>query len=96
MKLYTEEQVRKAWNTAFSDALRIDEEDYKPTFYGEFINGLTPIELPSDDDDMLKIAPSDTANPYEIGFIYGFDHGAKCVINYIKEQYNTEHIKKIK
>jgi hypothetical protein len=50
MKLYTEEQLMKTWNTAFSEALKLDEEDYMPTFYGEFINGLTPIELPSDEE----------------------------------------------
>ena len=50
MKLYTEEQLMKTWNTAFTEALKLDEEDYMPTFYGEFIKQLTPIELPSDEE----------------------------------------------
>ena len=50
MKLYTEEQVRQAWNAAYIDALSIDEEDYKPNFYDNFIKTITPIELPRDDE----------------------------------------------
>ena len=50
MKLYTEEQVRKAWNTAYVDALALDNEDYKPIFYDDFIASLTPIQLPSDEE----------------------------------------------
>jgi hypothetical protein len=82
MKLYTEEQVREV-------IMSIDTSIYiSDSYIDSKIEQLKPIELPNDDDDMLKIAPSDTANSYEIGFIYGFEHGAKCVINYIKEQYN--------
>ena len=51
MKLYTEEQVRQAWNTAYIDALALDEDDYKPNFYDDFIKTITPIELPSDDEN---------------------------------------------
>ena len=50
MKLYTEEQVRKAWNTAYADALSLDDENYKPKFYSDFIASLTPIQLPSDEE----------------------------------------------
>ena len=49
-KLYTEEQLRKAWNTAYVDALALDNEDYKPIFYDDFIASLTPIELPTDEE----------------------------------------------
>ena len=49
-KLYTEEQLRKAWNTAYVDALALDNEDYKPIFYGDFIASLTPIQLPTDEE----------------------------------------------
>ena len=49
-KLYTEEQVRKAWNTAYADALSLDNENYEPEFYSDFIASLTPIELPSDEE----------------------------------------------
>lgn len=49
-KLYTEEQVRKAWNTAYVDALSLDNKYYKPTFYDDFIASLTPIQLPTDEE----------------------------------------------
>lgn len=49
-KLYTEEQLRKAWNTAYVDALALDNEDYKPIFYNDFIASLTPIQLPTDEE----------------------------------------------
>ena len=49
-KLYTEEQIRKAWNTAYVDALALDNEDYKPIFYDDFIASLTPIELPTNEE----------------------------------------------
>ena len=53
-KLYTEEQVRQAWNAAYIDALALDEDDYKPNFYDDFIKTITPIELPSDEEIELK------------------------------------------
>lgn len=81
MKLYTKEQVRKAWNTAFTEALRIDEEDYNPTFYGEFMNDLTPIELPSDGE--IIIARNEVNG---VLHKFGFRLGAKWVIEQIKEQ----------
>jgi len=49
-KLYTEEQIMKAWTTAYIDALALDNEDYKPIFYDDFIASLTPIELPADEE----------------------------------------------
>jgi len=61
MKLYTEEQVRQAWSTAYIDALAIDEEDYKPNFYDDFIKTITPIELPSNEKIESKLS---RANPY--------------------------------
>ena len=79
MKLYTEEQVRKAWNTAHIDALKMDEEDYEPKFYDEFIASLTPIELPSDEEIekqfTIGIAPQ-TSYPHMI-------EGAKWMRNKI-------------
>ena len=54
-KLYTEEQVRKAWNTAYVDALALDNEDYKPTFYDDFIASLTPIQLPTMHKEEIKM-----------------------------------------
>jgi hypothetical protein len=37
---YTEEDMLKCWNTAFTDAVNIDSETYKPIFYSDFINSL--------------------------------------------------------
>ncbi len=39
-KKYTEEDMLKCWNTAFTDAMNIDSETYKPIFYSDFINSL--------------------------------------------------------
>jgi hypothetical protein len=40
VKKYTEEDMLKCWNTAFTDAMNIDSETYKPIFYSDFINSL--------------------------------------------------------
>ena len=37
---YSEEDMLKCWNTAFTDAMNIDSETYKPIFYSDFINSL--------------------------------------------------------
>jgi hypothetical protein len=50
IKLYTEEQVREAWNTAFMQGMSIDSEIYEPVFFEDFLKELTPIELPSDEE----------------------------------------------
>ncbi len=39
-KKYTEEDMLNCWNTAFTDAMNIDSETYKPIFYSDFINSL--------------------------------------------------------
>lgn len=41
-KKYTEEDLRKAWNAAYIDAMSIDEETYKPLFFEDFIQSLQP------------------------------------------------------
>ena len=41
-KKYTEEDMRKAWNAAYIDAMSIDEETYKPLFFDDFIQSLHP------------------------------------------------------
>lgn len=76
-KLYTEEQVRKAWNTAYVDALSLDNEDYKPIFYDDFIASLTPIELPTDEEI------GDEAMECEWG-VHPFKLGAKWMRDKIK------------
>jgi hypothetical protein len=37
-RMYSEEDMMKCWNAAYMDALSIDEENYKPLFFSEFIN----------------------------------------------------------
>lgn len=37
---YTKEDIRKAWNAAYIDAMSIDEETYKPLFFEDFIQSL--------------------------------------------------------
>jgi hypothetical protein len=82
MKLYTEDEVRRI---------------IKIAFWQDFENGTTEediiakahsINLPSD-DDIDKATPSDTNTSYHIGFMYGFEDGAKWVINYINQQKDT-------
>ena len=61
---YTEEDMRNAWNAAFTDALAIDEDTYEPLFFENFIKSLhqyptefeTMDEYPviTDDDYFLK------------------------------------------
>ena len=76
MKLYTEEQVKHA----------MIEARISPWLKTDFLLGdYTPIELPSD-EEIDKATPSDTKTDYHLGFMYGFEDGAKWVINYINQQ----------
>ena len=43
---YTEEDIRKAWNASFIDAMSIDEETYKPLFLEDFIQSLSQPKMP--------------------------------------------------
>jgi len=43
---YTEEDLRKAWNAAYIDAMSIDEETYKPLFFEDFIQSLSQPKIP--------------------------------------------------
>jgi hypothetical protein len=79
MKLYTEDEVRRI---------------IKIAFWQDFENGTTEediiakahsINLPSD-DEIDKATPFDTKTSYHLGFMYGFEDGAKWVINHIKQQ----------
>lgn len=36
-RMYSKEDMKKCWNTAYVDALSIDEETYKPLFFEDFI-----------------------------------------------------------
>jgi hypothetical protein len=83
-KLYTEEQVRKAWNTAYADALALDDENYKPKFYSDFIASLTPIQLPTD-EEIDDIALDTFLNGSKR---FGFIEGAKWMRDKIGGQDN--------
>lgn len=80
MKLYTEEQVKRAIELA-----RECNSDY---FVLDFYNGttdeivgeLTTIELPSDEEIGKEVSPLETM--FDVGFI----DGAKWVIEKIKQQ----------
>jgi len=43
---YTEEDILKAWNAAYIDALAIDEINYKPLFFENFIQSLQQPKMP--------------------------------------------------
>ena len=86
-KLYTEEQVRKAWTTAYIDALALDDEDYKPKFYDDFIASLTPIELPTLEDIELKsveYSTDDETKAFYKDWCWDFQNGAKWMRDKIK------------
>lgn len=83
-KLYTEEQMRKTWNAAYTDALEMDEEDYKPKFFEDFIVSLTPIELPSD-EEIKKEAQKLWGNVHRTG-VLGFIECAKWMREQILNQ----------
>jgi hypothetical protein len=44
---YTEEDILKAWNAAYIDALAIDEINYKPLFFDNFIQSLQQPSRPT-------------------------------------------------
>lgn len=85
MKIYTEEDMRKAWNTAYIDALAIDEPDYKPKFYDDFIQSVTPISLPSDEEIKQKIESLKGYVLIEKDF---FERGAYWMRDKISKQMN--------
>jgi len=45
-KVFTVDDMRKAWNAAFIDAMSLDEETYKPLFFEVFIQSLQQTEWP--------------------------------------------------
>jgi hypothetical protein len=84
VKLYTEEQVMKTWNTAFIEALQIDNDDYKAKYYDDFIKELTPIELPSDEEIEDASLEEVDGGHYDISPAEEFQRGAKYVIDKIQ------------
>ncbi len=81
MKLYTEEQVKKAIELAQDYGLDCDDIYF---YYNDndIIGKLKPIELPSEEEIEDEIEDSS----YSIEYDYGFRIGAKWVIERIKQQ----------
>ena len=85
MKLYTEEQVRKILMSI--NTFRYISDSY----IDDIIDSLTPIELPSDEEIEKAYEFLGTWTAKEImQRSTSFQHGAKWVINRIKQQDNEE------
>lgn len=79
MKLYTEEQVRKAIHIKSNNIDLLTSDD--------IIGSLTPIELPSDEEVEIIFSPDEKINNnYYIEYTKGCNYGAKWVIEQIKNQ----------
>ena len=80
MKLYTEEQVREAYQSGFRLAMEADgglKEGQQ-----EFINSITPIELPSDEYIDEVFQPITELNGfYKDGFINGAKWMKEQILN---------------
>lgn len=76
MKLYTEEQIKRAIDIADDNADLLE--------YNKILSKLTPIELPSDEKIWGKIEDSTYSLEYDTGFM----QGVKWVIEQIKQQDN--------
>lgn len=74
MKLYTEDQVKRAIDIADDNTDLLE--------YSEILSELTPIELPSDEEIWEKIEDS----TYSLEYDTGFAQGVKWVIEQIKQQ----------
>jgi hypothetical protein len=79
VKLYTEEEIKRGLDNPISFDMTTDE----------FINSLTPIELPTDEEiEQSSLKWFMTANKHEIIFDLGwmkiFEAGAKYAINKIQ------------
>ena len=83
MKLYTEEQMRRCYAGVLQNVGTCIKQSDLPK-EDEYINSLTPIELPSDEE--IVTGPE---------WVFGIDRlayweGAKWVINHIKQQDNEK------
>ena len=86
MKLYTEEQVKESFKSGFRLAMETDgglKEGQE-----EFINSITPIELPSDEDiDKASMVINKDGLSCENDFARdSFKEGAKWMKEQIKNQ----------
>jgi hypothetical protein len=74
MKLYTEEQVKKA--------IICTRNEYPLRYVQDIINDLKNVQIPSDEDIWEKIEDS----TYSLEYDTGFAQGVKWVIEQIKQQ----------
>jgi hypothetical protein len=85
MKIYTKEQVKKAFESGFKLAMETDGglKEGKE----EFINSLTPIELPSDEEiyELMDNLPF-SKHIGDESFNYGQRKGFELGIKYIRHQ----------
>jgi len=84
IKLYTEEQVRKAYFEGWNDG-----QHENIGYIDTVVDSLTPIELPSDEEINNQIAEELTGFDESDGayeYSGGFEYGAKWVIEKIKQQ----------
>jgi hypothetical protein len=70
MKLYTEEQVVNALNKVFIESITFEDVN-------EVMRGLTPIELPSDEEIKIKSDEFELNSKVSLGMHISFEHGAK-------------------
>ena len=73
MKLYTEEQVRQAYNLGFVDGYDVEEKCENSA-----MSLLIPIKLPSDEEikEYLKKTHTKAVNPLNVYYKTGFESGA--------------------
>ena len=79
MKLYTEEEIKRGLDNPVAFDMTTDE----------FINSLTPIELPSD-EEILDLGPFKSTLPYNVVFYDGWLVGATLIRNLIIKKGNNE------
>lgn len=89
MKLYTEEQVRKAIELA----QECEHDGYYPVNFDysqiEIFEHLTPIEIPTD-EEILDLGPFKSTLPYNVVFYDGWLEGATSIRNLIIKRGNNE------
>lgn len=72
-KLYTEKEIKRRLENQLEEEITINE----------FIESLTPIQLPTD-EDIYNESPYNITDTYDLGYHNGWMIGAKWVVNKIK------------
>ena len=87
MKLYTEEQMRRCYAGVLQNVGTCIKQSDLPK-EDEYINSLTPIELPSDEQIERYVESTPYYGHCTTEFKEGIEDGAEWVINQIKQQEN--------